>query len=331
MKDLWLKIGCFITGHNYQIVKNSTEISAKSVKKYLSAILIISILWGFIGYTFSKNYLQTDAMISGIVALVMVIIVVQIERQIILTVGRTGLAFGFRALIGIVMAVLGSVIIDQIMFKDDIEKKQISNIQEEVNNILPGKTLQLDFQIHSLDSSIFAKEAERASLIAELDKKPFTRSRVSETTGIVLQKRRPDGTLGDTLIRNTDYTFTDIRNPKEKLLPMIDSQLEALRTQKAEKEDAKINIRQSLESELKEITGFLDELLVLKSILSSTWVAMVVWSLFFVFFLSLELFVLFNKIGDKGNDYDMTIMHQMDQKKALLKSLARNQSERDTI
>ena len=38
MRDLWLKTGCFLTGYNYIIIKNSSEASAKSVKKYLSAL-----------------------------------------------------------------------------------------------------------------------------------------------------------------------------------------------------------------------------------------------------------------------------------------------------
>jgi hypothetical protein len=117
MKDFWLKLGCYITGYNYTIIKNSSEASAKTVKKYLSAILIVSILWGFIGYTFAQRYLHASVFMALTVSLVMVIIVIQIERQIILSVGKNRLVPLFRILIGIVMAVIGSVIIDQIIFR----------------------------------------------------------------------------------------------------------------------------------------------------------------------------------------------------------------------
>ena len=110
MKDLWLKIGCFITGHNYAIVKNSSEASAKAVKKYLSAILIIATLWGFIGFAFTKRYLHGSTLVAVVGAIVMIIIIVQIERQVILSVGKNKLAFAFRVLIGIVMAIIGIIV-----------------------------------------------------------------------------------------------------------------------------------------------------------------------------------------------------------------------------
>ena len=87
----------------------------------------------------------------------MIIIVIQIERQIILSVGKNNLVPVFRTLIGIVMAVIGSVIIDQIIFREDVEKAKISNIQTEVNNILPVKTRELDLQIRQIDSAIYTE------------------------------------------------------------------------------------------------------------------------------------------------------------------------------
>lgn len=161
MKDLWLKIGCYITGYNYALIKNSSEASAKTVKKFLSAILIVSILWGFIGYNFAQRYLHSGITGSILVSLVMIIIVIQIERQIILTVGKNWLIPVFRVLLGIVMAIIGSVIIDQIIFREDVEKGKISNLQAEVNSILPVKTKELDLQIKQIDSAIYLKETEK--------------------------------------------------------------------------------------------------------------------------------------------------------------------------
>ena len=59
----------------------------------------------------------------------MIIIVIQIERQIILSVGKNVLVPVFRIILGIVMAIIGSVIIDQIIFREDVEKGKISNVQ----------------------------------------------------------------------------------------------------------------------------------------------------------------------------------------------------------
>lgn len=322
MRDIWLKIGCFITGYNYTIIRNSSEASAKTVRKFLSAIMIVSILWAFIGYTFAQRYLHMGVYGSAVVALIMVIIVIQIERQIILSVGKNMLVPVFRTLIGVVMAVIGSVIIDQIIFREDVEKAKISNLQAEVNSILPAKTRELDYQIAQIDSAITAKEAERSAVIEEITKKPFIKSASSETKYYQMQKNTPDGETKDTLVRRTDIALSDVTNPKASLLPDIEKQVSLLRHQKSERENSKINIRQELETELGSKTGFLDELKVLFSILLSSWIAMVVWTMFFLFLMSIELLVLVNKFGEERTDYESIILHQKDVRIKMLDNLA---------
>ncbi|MBN1185869.1 MAG: DUF4407 domain-containing protein, partial [Bacteroidales bacterium] len=283
MKNLWLKTGCILTGYNYEIVRNSSEATARTVKKYFSAILIISILWGFIGYSFAQRYLDTGILVSSIIAVVMVFIVIQVERQIILSSGRKWLVPVFRTIIGVVMAIIGSVIIDQVIFKDDIEKGRISNLQAEVNDILPEKTRELDNQINQIDLAIAQKEAERSAIIEEITRKPFIKTTSSEIKHFQMQLNGHNGENKDTLVKRTDYTLTDVANPKATLLPNITDQVNQLRRQKAEKENNKINARQELEAELQSKIGFLDELQVLFSILFSSKIALVVWSMFFLF------------------------------------------------
>jgi hypothetical protein len=317
MKDLWLKTGCYITGYNYSLIKNSSEASAKTVKKFLSAILIVSILWAFIGYSFAQRYLHTGIVGSVTVSLIMIIIVIQVERQIILSVGKNKLVPIFRILLGIVMAIIGSVIIDQIIFKDDVEKGKISNVQNEVNNILPVKTKELDFQIDQIDSAINLKEAERSAIIDEITKKPFIKSTSSEIKHFQMH----NGNKIDTLVKRTDFALNDVANPKAALLPDIADQISKLRAQKSEKENSKINIRQELETELNSKTGFLDELKILFGILLSSSIAMLVWLMFFLFFMCVEVFVLINKFGEERNDYDSIILHQKDTRIKMLEKL----------
>lgn len=321
MKDLWLKIGCYVTGYNYELIRNSSEASAKTVKKFLSAILIVCILWGFIGYSFAQRYLHSGIFGSIMVSLIMIIIVIQIERQIILSVGKNVLVPVFRIILGIVMAVIGSVIIDQIIFREDVEKGKISNVQTEVNNILPVKTKELDLQIRQIDSAIYLKEAERSSLIDEITKKPFIKSTSSEIKHFQMQRNGQHGNLVDTLVKRTDLALNDVANPKAALLPDIAGQISKLRAQKSEKENSKINIRQELETELNAKTGFLDELKILFSILLSSPIAMIVWLMFFLFFMCVEVFVLINKFGEDKNDYDSIILHQKDTRIKMLEKL----------
>lgn len=315
MKDLWVKFGCFLTGYNYAIVSNSSEASAKAVKKYLSALLIVGTLWGFIGFAFTQRYLHGNLSVSIIGAFVMVVMVIQIERQIILSIGRNSFAYSFRFIIGIVMAILGSVILDQIVFKDDVEKMQISNIQTEVNRLLPIKTQELTSQIQQLDNSILIKENERISIINDIAQNPTI------ATPSTTNQYDKDPDTGKLVLTTKTVTNNSIQNPKADMIPSIDAQIKYLREQKNSKENDKLNIQELLEKDLKSKTGFLDELKILFSILFSSYVALAVWILLFLFFLAIELFVLVNKSGDSKTDYDRTIIHQMETRILMLGKL----------
>lgn len=321
MSTLWIRFGCFLTGYNYHLIRNCSEASAKTVKKFLSAILIVSTLWGFIGYAFAQRYLHADKYTCIIAAALMVIMVVQVERQITLSTGKHTLAFSFRVLIGVVMAIIGSVILDQIIFKDDVEKAKISDIQTEVNRLLPIKTQELSAQIQQLENSIQTKENERAALIIDIGKNP----RISTpTSSIVYQK----DSLGNMIPVGKTVTNNSVANPKADLIPQIDTQIKYLQEQKTKKENEKLNVQQFLEDDLKSKVGFLDELKTLFSILFSSTIAFVVWTLLFLFFLAIELFVLVNKFGDKKDDYEKLVLHQRDIKIKMIEQLAEQNNKR---
>jgi hypothetical protein len=303
MKDSWLKFGCFITGYNYRIVKCSSEASAKAVKKYLSAILIVGTLWGFIGFAFTQRYLHADIPVSIIGAVIMILMVIQIERQIILTLGKKHTAFIFRAIIGFIMAIIGSVILDQIIFKDDIEKLQVGNIQDEVVRILPQKNKELNAQILQIDSSIYAKERERAALISEIGKQPT----ISTFSSMDQYERDSTGSMA---LSKKSISNQSVPNPKAGLITNIDVQIQTLRQQKFIKENEQLNKKTLLEDELRAKTGFLDELKVLVSILRSSGIALGFWIVLATFFFFIELFVVASKWWDSEIDYDSKILHQ---------------------
>jgi hypothetical protein len=311
MKDIWVKFACFLIGYNYDLVRSSSEATAKAVKKYISAMLIISTLWFFIGYSFAERYLRTNPFESILGGLIMVIMVIQIERQIILTVGKVKFAIFFRVLIGIIMSVIGSVILDQIIFKDDIEKFKINNLQNEVSTILPLKTKELSRQIQELKNFIVVRETERAALLEEITKKPTilmpssSSASVEDSTGRVLQ-------------RNRTNTLMSIPNPKIDLIPKIDEQIKLLNKKVQEKENEILESRSKLELEIASKVGFIDELKSLFSLLFTSPVALIIWILIFVFFLSIELFILVIKYADGENDYDKRVNHQVNLRKRMI-------------
>jgi hypothetical protein len=317
MADLWLKISCFFTGYNYQIVKNSSELASKMVKKNMSALILISMLWAFIGFNFTARYLHGSIIASTIVALIMIIVVIQIERQILMSLHSNKGGLIIRALIGVIMAIIGSFIVDQIIFKDDVEQYRMAAVQDRINNILPIKTMELKGQIVQIAKAIDEKESERNALLEELGRKPTI------TTPTSVGKYEKDSTGKMVMVRQ-EVTYQSVPNPKANIVTKIDEQLAMLRNELTKKEDLLLNIRADIEKEVKNKTGFLDEVGSLYKIVVSSGLSTFIWLLFFLFFLFWELFILFNKINDKETDYEIVLLHQMETRKRKIKEIEKN-------
>lgn len=320
MKDLWIKTGCFITGWNYHILQSCTESSRKQLKKYLSAILILIILWAFIGYTFSQRYIKTELWGSLIAALIFVVIIVQVERQIILTVGKTkGLAF-LRLVLAVIMAIIGSVIIDQIIFKDDIDKKMVELVDMQVNEQLPRRIQTIDQQLKTIQQDVDSLNAYNLVLYEEISKQPTLRTSSTNRTPMTI--RRIDGS--DSIAYATAVVGTNIPNPKINEAEINQNKLEILRKQQEQFVQKKMDMEVLLRQELSEKKGFLEELRAIVYILKESTVALIFYLILFLFLLFLELFVVISKSMDKSSDYDLVIEHQLKQKRKTLDELTKS-------
>lgn len=315
MKHLWIRFGCFITGYNYNILRNCSEAAFKSVKKYTAAILIVCILWFFIGFAFAHRYLSLSLPGCLLAGFLSTLIIVQVEKQIVLSINPSRWLLILRGCLAFIMSNLGAVIIDQILFEKDIEIEKISYISEKVNKILPLKTEELRKQIAALDTSISKKEQERENYVTDISKHPTTTATTVQTSTrrVPVQTATSSGKDMETWKTLTDRTVSSmlVPNPKIALIPSLDSTIGAMRQQKVQKENELLHIRPALEAEMKAHTGFLDDLTIMIQMLSSSHVALAFWCLWILFFLFIEMLVLFSKMGDKSNDYEKVVLHHM--------------------
>jgi hypothetical protein len=316
MRSWWIRFGCFMTGYNYAIVKNSSEVAAKTVKRYTSAMLIVCILWAFIGFVFTQRYLHGSKFGSVAGALILVVIIIQIERQIILSINPTFWLYLARGIIACTMAIIGAIIIDQIIFKEDIELEKINSIEQRVKKALPPRTEELRSQIASLDSAISSKEQERLKRINDVEKNPTTI--VYSTQPAVKSEKRTsiDTATGKPVITERVSpqmvtTTSNVPNPEIALIGPLEKSIADLRNQKTSKDSALLNVRPSLEKEIGSKVGFLDELEVMYQLISRSTVALIVWLLWFFFLFGLEMLVLISKINEKETDYEKTVKHHM--------------------
>lgn len=317
MNNWWTEIGCYITGWNIKILDSCTESSRKQLKKYSSAILILIILWAFIGYSFAERYVRAPWWGCIITSIIFVVIIIQIERQIILTVGKNVTLKVFRVLIAIIMAVIGSAILDQIIFKEDIEKKMIEIVDRQVNEQLPNRLTIIDLKLKELQNDIDSLDKRNLELYSEISKRPTINTISSSTT--YLKVAQSDGSFKTE--PQLTLSNTPIANPKTKEAEVNSQHLEILRKQQENYTQNKLDAEKSLRDELKSKQGFLEELNAIIEILIEKPVALFFYLILFLFLMFLELFVLASKFGDQKCDYDLIIEYQLDQKTKTLGNL----------
>lgn len=337
MKSWWLRFGCFLIGYNYPILKNCSEVSKKQVKKYSAAMLIVSLLWGFVGYTFTSRYISPNlqaettsmgydwAAIAG--AFVMVIVIIQVERQIILTVHKNNWLIAFRVVIALVMAVIGSITIDQIIFKEDIERRNITNATLQADSLVENRAKEIDESILDIDLQIAQKESEIDTMLARVQKEPrITLPKTeNERQTVRVPYNRDDGSTAykDSIIRITRTSTETFENPLVARIIEEQKFLERLLDDRQGLQQQRLTLRLDTEKELKENKAFLDELDVMFQILRESWAAVIVYLLWAIFILGLECLIVVSKIGETESDYTHIIKHHYQINLAKLEELAR--------
>ena len=305
----WLKFGCFLIGYNYELLQECGEASRKSVKKYTSAMLIVIIIWIANGYNFATIYVNKNNILAGLVAaLICSIIIVQIERQIILTMKPNNWLKRFRIALALLMALVGSVIIDQILFRQDLDdlrdKNVASNIYLEKNYNLSRSNFQDDrnrkiYQIRVQDS-ITASTRDKLNKLGGTSETKFNRKGLDSTGKVI----------------STDNSITRL-----DVSPLIqslknDSISKAANYLYIEKIDADLKkLSDEYEKNRKPVSnGFLGEIQLLFNFLlnSDSLISLFVYIFWFILLFILEMLVLIAKSNDDHSDYERRVMYELD-------------------
>lgn len=305
-KDLWLKFGCFLTGHNYSILAECSEASKRDQKKVTSAMIIIVLLWSIIGFIFSSKYLNSDLLGSIIGSLLMCVIIVQVERQIILTTKLKRGAKIFRIALGVIVATIGATIVDQHLFANDIAQIAIKNSTEEADKNLEIQKKVLNENTELIDGQI-------STILVEIEKLKIKRNSLPQTIdgGSASSEFTPDGKL----IKRQNGSR--IPNPAvldiNETIKSKTSRIESLQNEKLRNSDVKLRaINEERDKISKAPPGFLKELSALIPFLRDNPIALIFYLIWFSFFVLIECLVLVikNSSKDKENDYEKIVAYQ---------------------
>ena len=316
MKTL-INIGCFLIGWDKNILKECGEASYRQFRKLLSAICIMMILWGTIGYCFADRYINIESyLLKCCVSLAFMFIVLCVERVIILTVGKARLMSIMRVLLALCMAILGSCIFDQIIFRNDIQQA----IQEHRENVI-SETVTKRLSIYDSDIQRITHEMDSLSKVTitlneELQKRPVikgTNVSTQEQLIGVNENGKPRK------VRTQTVNTVTLANPLIEQLKANNDQIQIYSTQLERLRQDKKEVAETVRKEVAQrAPGFIEELEATLKVVSKSSVSLAFYIILFCFLTFLELFVLTIKIGENKCDYELIVEHQLSLKKSLM-------------
>lgn len=316
-------IGCFLIGWDKNILKECGEASYRQYRKLLSAICIMMVLWGTIGYCFADRYVMIESCVLKIcVALVFMVIVLCVERVIILTVGKARLMSFMRVLLALCMAILGSCIFDQIIFRNDIQQA-IQEHREDVISATINKRLAIyDSDIQRITHDMDSLSNATIVLNEELQKRPVIKGTNVSTQEQVVgldENGKPKK------VKTQTVNTVTLANPLAEQLKANNDQIQIYSTQLEQLRQDKKEVAEKVREEISQrAPGFIEELEATLKVVSQSNVSLAFYIILFCFLTFLELFVLTIKMGENKCDYDLIVENQLNLKKNLMEQTAQS-------
>lgn len=310
-------VGCFLIGWDKNILKECGEASNRQYRKLLSAICIMMILWGTIGYCFADRYINVESCALKVsIAFVFMFIVLCVERVIILTVGKARLMGLMRVLLALCMAVLGSCIFDQIIFRNDIQQEIQEHREAVINETITKRLSIYDSDIQRITQDMDTLSKATIALNEELQKRPVIKGTDVSTQEQIVGV--DENGIPKKVKTQTANTVTLVNPLAEQLkanneqIQIYSGQLEQLRQDKKVVADT---VREEIN---RRAPGFIEELEATLRVVSKSPVSLVFYIILFCFLTFLELFVLTIKMGENKCDYELIVEHQLSLKKQLM-------------
>lgn len=138
-----LKFYSILIGENPKYTATFQPASKRKVALYANCLLVPVLLWFINGYLLITNVLEGSLVAALITALIAAFIIFLIERAIVMSNGSKPI-FWFRIILGFIVASLGSISLDEVIFKHDIDNQVAYYRQSEVDSAV--HKVQRDYQ-----------------------------------------------------------------------------------------------------------------------------------------------------------------------------------------
>ena len=268
-----LKFWCLLLGKDFELISTYRRSSQEKIILFGSILMIPVILWGLNGYLMSREIFGMGVISSMLVGVILSFIIYLIERSIILA-SNNEWVNRMRVLLGLIVAILGSLTMDEVIFKNDIDQMmQVYKIEG-----VDSETGKMDsLYVHRIDS-----------LGRVVNYKTGVYNQRSEEYALELEGKANSGQGGDGPLAKRkeilmNRAYDDLKKDQDILKGLEE---EYRKNRELVKQDVKDNFNDK---------GLLIRMKALFRLILSDWVTFIVFFLYFLLVLILETLVIFMK------------------------------------
>ncbi len=268
-----LRFFCFLLGKDYELVKLYRQTSKEKIILFGSILMIPVILWGVNGYLMSKEIFGMGLWGSIGTSVILSFLIYLIERSIILSTTNKTIT-RLRIVIGVIVAILGSLTMDEVIFKNDIDNMmqtyKVEGVDTEVKKIDDFYQNKKDSISKIVNQKFEIKEKARIDLQKEIEGEANSGMGGYGTRAKI--KRQ--------LFDDAQKDFDDERSKLSKLLDDYNDE------RKFAKKDTRDNFNQK---------GLLIRMKAMFRLIFSDWVSFGVFILYFTLVFIMEVLVIIMK------------------------------------
>jgi hypothetical protein len=220
------------------------------------------------------------------------------------------------------MAIIGSCIFDQIIFRNDIQQAIQDNRENVISETINKRLSIYDSDIQRITRDMDSLSNATIALNEELQKRP-----VIKGTNVSTQEQIVgiDENGKPKKVRTQTVNTVTMANPLAEQLKANNDQIQIYSTQLEQLRQDKKEVAETVRAEINQrAPGFIEELEATLRVVSNSPVSLAFYIVLFCFLTFLELFVLTIKMGEKKCDYELIVEKQLYLKQNLMEQTAQS-------
>jgi hypothetical protein len=154
-----LKFYSILIGENPEITKHYQPASKRKIALYANCLMVPVILWFINSYLLVRHVLEGGVIAALLTALIAAFLIFIIERAIIMSNGGRAI-FWFRVFLGLIIASLGSISMDEVIFKNDIDNQVAIYKQKAIESAGSSKEKEFLNEITKQEAIVNQKDEE---------------------------------------------------------------------------------------------------------------------------------------------------------------------------